>query len=671
MTGRRLANEQAGYILRVVGLFEDDAAGWEATMRFAEEGHFDAVMLFNTHGEMPPHPPPGEIRRRVPLLAARFADIRKRGLSPMLNYFVTLGHGAAKPAAGMAQFQAIVDGFGNMPMGCVCPLDEAFGDYLSEAFGLYAAAGADSIWIDDDFRLYGRDGAETLQCFCPLHLGRFAVRTGRSLSREELYAELMKTDPPDRQLRNDWFAVQGESLLRLAERIRDAVTAASPGTGLGMMVVPPHFQAFSGRDLDAELLALRTAAQPKPWLRTGGGFYNDERPLDLLDKMVGAVDPLPAMVQAPAHWCSEIENYPFPAGYKSARVLELEMYLNTISTGGLLTFSIHDAYLGMHDPSGNVTPMLRAVKPYLREVVRARQGKTRRGASFPYRNDLVQVRELTPAEFGSRWNVNLSRLGIAQAPTDASPLLLVGTTADLYTDEEIGPLLERGAILDAEAYWILRQRGLLADCPIEVRKDADVPIIQSERVVAGFAPDWLRNKRLAVRWHVGYLPGYSLWPMQGAAVWSDLLDTEGNVLSAGVIVADKPCRMAVVLHNGEPMRELGRQWLMQMAVNEVAQGACRPAMVEGALNYYPVWWEGENEALLGLSDFGLESFRELSLWLPADKAVAAIERLGRDGVWKPADYRVSDHPACGFRVLLTGDSVPAPLSFETFRLTYG
>ncbi|SFB39125.1 hypothetical protein SAMN05216312_10714 [Cohnella sp. OV330] len=670
MQASSIYSTPVSYILRVVGLSEGDEEEWARTLDFADAGAFDAVMCFNATGEMPPHPPLGTIRERVPFLARRMADIRARGMSPMLNYFVTLGHGEAKPAAGMDRFQPIVDGLGREPMGCYCPLDESFAAYLAEAFQLHALAGADSLWIDDDFRLYGRDGAETMQCFCPLHIGAFAEQHGETWTREALYERLLRMDAPDRELRARWFRLQGDSLAGLAAKLRDAVAAADPAAGMGLMVVPPFMNGLGGRRLDAEIDALRTPALPDPWVRTGGGFYHDERPLDLLDKIVNAVDPLPAMIGVPARLCGEIENYPFPVGYKSATMLRMEMYLNVVSASGHLTFSIHDFYLGNHDPSGNVLPMLRETKPYLRAVAAAMVGKVRRGASFPYHPRLAEVRALTPEGYASRWNVNLARLGIPQSPSDASPPLLIGTTANLYSDTEAEALLARGAMLDAEAYWILRERGLLTECPITVERRQPGGKIQTERVVCKRAPDWLKGKNLAVRWHVSYLDGYSLEATAGAEDLSLLLDAEGDRLSAGVVVTDRPYRLAVFLHAGEPMRELGRQWLVQEALCRVAEGKL-PPMVEGTLNHYPVWWEGGGEAVLGLCNFGLEAFARMTLRLPEGRPIVSVQRLARDGEWTDADYGASPHVSgSGLSLIMHGDSVPRPLSFETFRIRY-
>ncbi len=88
------------------------------------------------------------------------------------------------------------------------------------------------------------------------------------------------------------------------------------------------------------------------------------------------------------------------------------------------------------------------------------------------------------------------------------------------------------------------------------------------------------------------------------------------------------------------------------------------------MNQYPVWWEGEDEALFGLSNFGLESFPQLLLWLPAERQIESIQQLNRGGIWIRANYSISAHAYQGYSVLLNRDSVPGPLSFETFLLRY-
>ncbi|MFC5470989.1 hypothetical protein ACFPPD_20075 [Cohnella suwonensis] len=658
------------YILRPgLPLLEDDAL-WREVLTFAKSTKVDAIMAFNAHGEMPPHPELHEIRERIGLLSERFAEIRRHGMVPMVNYFVTLGHGEAKPAANMGSFQPIVDGFGNRVMGCACPLDPAFQTYICEAFRLHAELDADSIWIDDDFRLFSREGAETLQCFCDLHLKLFARKAGRRYSRDELIGLLLEHEWSNREIRRLWFAVQGESLLQLVHKLREAVVAVNPEMGMGMMITSIANHYFSGRDLNAEMQALQTTALQRPWLRTGGGYWNDERPLDLLSKLIQVVDPFPAILQAPARLCCEIENYPFVPGIKSARSLALEMYINTISTNGLLTLSINDFFLGIHDPSGNVTKMLPAMKPYLEQVAQAAEGKKRRGASLPFPPNLVEVGELAAEQFSPHWNINLARLGIPQAPTDAAPTILVGKTVSLFADEQLDRVLRQGAILDPEAYILLREKGFLADCPIHVVREKLKNKVQTEKVTADHAPAWLKGKNLAARWHVSYNTAFTVHAQEGAEVWSILYDTEGSALSAGVVVTSGTYRIAVVPHTGQPMKEAGRQWLYQQIMSFVTNRRF-PVMVEDILEIYPVWWEGDHEALLGLCCFGSEQFPLLRLWLPGRDAIQSVEQLDRSGSWKKvAHAEYSSHSDGGIRLVLTGGSVPEPYSFETFRLTF-
>ncbi|MCD9023829.1 hypothetical protein [Cohnella silvisoli] len=655
------------YILRPGLPVLEDEALWQETLKFAKDTQMDAILAFNGHGEMPPHPNEDYIRKNVDLLAKRFAEIRALGMTPMLNYFVTLGHGEAKPAAGMDHFQWIVDGHGNQSIGCPCPLDESFQDYMCKAFGLYAQLDVESIWIDDDFRLFAREGTDTLQCFCKLHLGRFADKLGRYYERDEVMERLMQK-PADRAFRKAWFAVQGQSMRELARKLRDAVEEVNANTGMGVMFCAPYSFVLSGIDLNEVMPALSTSNSPRPWLRTGGnGAYRDERPLDILHKIVTVADPIPAMVDKPIRLCCEIENYPFATGIKSARVLALEMYLNTISTNGWLTLSILDNLFGIHDPSGNVVPMLNKMKAYLVQVAAVMEGKARRGASLPFPAHPTEVSDLTEDALSPHWNVTLARLGIPQAPTAASPILFTGRTTELYNDEEIKALLQRGSMMDPESYLLLQERGILTGEAILVKAEPFHSKVQSERVNAGNAPEWLKGKSLLTRWHIDYNTQHTIQAGTGGEALSALYDTQGNWISDGVVFSQSPYSIAVVTHNGKPMKESGRQWLFSQLINRITNSTF-PVMVEGILELYPVWWEKGKESVLGLCNFGIEEFPEVSLWLPGMREYVSIEQLGSDGIWKMADYRISEHPDGGIRLTLHGDSVPKHLSFETFLL---
>jgi len=655
------------YMLRPVLSVLEDETLWQETLRFAKAMQADAILAFNGHGEMPPHPNEEEIRKIVALLAKRFAEVRAEGMIPMLNYFVTLGHGEAKPADDMNHFRWMRDGHGNLSVGCPCPLDESFLDYICKAVGLYAQLDVESIWIDDDFRLFHREGAETLQCFCEAHLERLSEKLGRRYERHEVYERLMQK-PADRGFRQAWFTVQGEAMRTFTQKLRDAVVEVNPKVGMGLMFCGPYSNYMSGIDLNEVAPALSTEYCPRPWLRTGGaGGYRDERPLDLLHKIISVADPIPAMVYVPIRQCCEVENYPFATGIKSARVLELELFLNTISTNGLLTLSILDNVFGNHDPSGNVVPMLNRLKPYLDQVVRVTKGKSRRGASLPFPVNLSEVKDLTDEGLNSQWNICLARMGIPQAPTDASPVIFTGRTTELYSDEEIKNLLLRGSIMDPESYLLLQGRGIVTGEAIQVKSEPFHSKVQMERVLASNAPGWIKDKKLIARWHVDYNTMHTIQAGDGGEALSALYDTQGNWISDAVVVTREPYPIVVVTHNGNPMKDTGRQWIFSQIMKRITH-ATFPVMVEGVLELYPVWWEKGDESVLGLCYFGIEEFPEVKLWLPSKRRIVSLERLGQDGIWRAADYAVGDHPDGGIRVTLKGESVPKHLSFETFRL---
>ncbi|MBP1989509.1 hypothetical protein [Paenibacillus eucommiae] len=655
------------YILRPgLPLLEDERL-WQETLQFAKDTQVDAILAFNGHGEMPPHPNEEAIRKIVELLAKRFAEVRAHGMIPMLNYFVTLGHGEAKPAAGMDHFRWIMDGHGNQSVGCPCPLDVSFHEYISKAFAMYAQLDVESIWIDDDFRLFQREGTDTLQCFCEKHMERLAAKLGRRYERHEVYERLVQQQA-DRDFRRTWFEVQGESMRKFTQKLRDTVAEVNPNVGMGVMFCAPYSFQLSGINLNQVMSSLSTENSPRPWLRTGGnGGYRDERPLDLLHKIITVADPIPAMIDVPIRLCCEVENYPFATGIKSARALGLELYLNTISTNGLLTLSVLDNVFGMHDPSGNVVPMLRKLKPYLVQVAAVTKGKVRKGASLSFTAHLTEVQDLTEEGLSPHWNVNLARMGIPQAPTDASPMIFTGRTTELYSDEELKTLLQRGSIMDPESYRSLHERGIVTGEAIQVKAEPFHSKVQTERTLASNAPQWLKDKNLVTRWNVEYNTMNTIQAGHGGEVLSALYDTQGNWISDGVVVAEAPYPIAVVTHNGKPMKDTGRQWIFSQMIQKVTR--CNfPVMVEGILELYPVWWEDGDESVLGLCYFGIEEFPQVVLWLPGKRGIVSLEQLGHDGKWKLADYMASDHPDGGIRLTLKGSSVPQHLSFETFRL---
>ncbi len=672
MNKTSLQPEKVQYMLRpLLPVLQDDAL-WASFMAYARSIRADAVMAFSTHLEAN-HPDLDTLRERLPLFAKRFAEVRAAGMSPMVNYYVTMGHAHMLPAEHAQAFTDMVDAQGRKETGCPCPLCPEFRRYIVEAYKLFALLDVDAIWIDDDYRLFGREDTNAFLCFCDRHLEEFGERTGVLYSREEIQAALLK-DPQnctaeELQLRQDWRLLQEDVLVELGALLRDASESVNPNIRMGLMTNTLEMMLRNGRHLDAEIRALRTERQPEPYVRIGGASYTDEHLPGILDRCV-TFDAMAAMITEPSRIGSEIEQFPWTIGGKSARGLALELYLLTVSFSPLLTLSINDGFLGFDDVSGNYRKELGPLKDYLQAVTDALTGKTRKGASLPFPNDPAVTAGMNLNEAPlPRFQHALTRIGIPVAPDDRTPTLLTINEATAYAEETITAWLKQGAIVTSEAFYHLCARGIVHDCPIRAEKGDMSQRTTLERITAPHAPDWLRNKDVVSWLYIPLHTNYILSAGEGAEVWSELYDNLGGLQSPGVIVTKQPYPMAVVAHTGDLLKETGRQWLYQHLMSYLTDGEY-PAMVEQGVNLYPVWWEGGTEALLGLTNFSLETYPSLQLWIPTRRELARVERLTRAGTWIEADASAAAHPDGGIRLTLHGESVPAPVSFATFRLTF-
>lgn len=661
---------KAQYILRpLLPIVQDDGL-WASFMDYAKSIRADGVMAFNLLFESN-HPDLETLRERLPLFAKRFAEVRAAGMSPMINYFITFGHQERLPTKNAERFAGLVDGHGQVSTGRPCPLCPEFRQYITEAYAMFASLDIDAIWIDDDFRLISR--TRTFQCFCDSHLRAFVERTGVPRSRQEVMDALMKEPlactEEELELRGGWRTFQEDVLVGLAGAIRDACAAANPRIAMGLMTNNLSSVLLNGRHLDAEIRALRTAAQPEPWIRLGGATYTDEHATGILHACV-MFDSMASMIGEPCRISSEIEQYPWNIGGKSARALALELYLLTVTVGPRLTLSINDGFLGFDDVSGNYRKTLPALKPYLQAVADAIHCKKRRGASLPLPSDPLPTAGMDLKKgISVAWNQALARIGIPLSGKAPAPVLITLQEAVAYPEEALLERMSGGAIVTSEAWYRLQERGMLRQCPIRVEKvpNGQPYLWPVERVTASWAPDWLREKGLA--WIVPMHNQYRIVAEDGAEVWSALYDNLGGRLTDGVVVAREPYPLAVVPHTGDNLKETGRQWLYQQLIARLCGGEA-PAMVERGVNLYPVWWEGQSEAIVGLTNFSLEKYPSIPLWIPTKRTLFGVEQLGSDGVWGPADWTAADHPDGGIRLTLREASAPEGVSFATYRLTW-
>ncbi len=115
---------------------------------------------------VPEGDPPAD---KAALLCEKYVPFRDRlrelGVPSGILVQATIGHGWA--LSEMFPFQRYTNFSDGTQTNTACPFDPGFRDYIYKALKTIAAAGPDTIMIDDDFRLIGRKGRGRWRCSRP------------------------------------------------------------------------------------------------------------------------------------------------------------------------------------------------------------------------------------------------------------------------------------------------------------------------------------------------------------------------------------------------------------------------------------------------------------------------------------------------------------------------
>lgn len=182
----------------------------------------------------------------------------------------TIGHGFALShiEGGMdaSAFPLMVNIQGEERPFAYCPMDANFRHFIAETVAKLAATGADTVMLDDDFRM-SQHGTE-LCCACPAHLARIGEILGEAITLEQLRPHVISGKA--NKYRNAWMQAQNEGLLQLARDIRAEVNKQNPETPLCTCVAFAPWNA-DGTDV-AEIVRI-LAGGKKGLLRLTGAPY--------------------------------------------------------------------------------------------------------------------------------------------------------------------------------------------------------------------------------------------------------------------------------------------------------------------------------------------------------------------------------------------------------------
>lgn len=425
------------------------------------KGSCDEVWFATDYG-MPPLAVHIDHARQMEKAADR---VREAGITASLQISNTIGHSSSHLALDFTTltWQHMVGPDGVVAPTCSCPRDPAFHAYLDAFTRAYCAWKPARVWIDDDLRMYSHRPV-SCGCFCDSCLAAFSAKTGETWQRETLVNALNEgNDVPTRQA---WITFLREGVATVASTVGRAAAAVAPGCIVGLQHCDITSRGYDGTDWHHVFAALEQATGRPAASRPGGGFYNDHRPREMLQKavLIGLQSSqLPARIDLTVYECESL-----PAGVigKSAQATAAECSLALAYGCNSLSFTTlqyphetvwHDAFLAK----------LAAWRPFWKRYVAANRGTRNAGIEILASHNHEQ-RQVKPGDPPMAWTgTGYGKLDIAALiglplcwESSAPVSWLSGPSAQTVSVEDLRQRMTRGLIVNGEAVEVLSQHGL-------------------------------------------------------------------------------------------------------------------------------------------------------------------------------------------------------------------
>jgi len=399
--------------------------------------------------------------RRMELAAKRLDAFRQADIPSVgINVLCTIGHvNEAWSYMPPLPFQAMVGHDGSVSHSCACPNTPEMRAYVRAKYELVARAKPDFIWVDDDIRMHYH-GVE-FGCFCPACLALFATRAGRTYTREEL---VQAFDVPGQGgVRELWVEQNIATLESLMTEVRTTIHKVNAGIVIGKMTAGPGWTTYSGQALDRWFTALG-ATKGRP----GGGFYTDERPLDMLYKALECGRQRAALPPSVRNVQYELENFPYQRLKKSPASVVNECSLALAHGLNGVAFNMLGMPASTFEDNLPWVKAIPAARPVWEKWVAHAAGLPTAGLWAAWSAQMMARRSVRPGEnwWGmGRHNINipkvLGEIGLPLASdTPACGTVLCGHVAEVFSDDELKAMLARGVLMDSMALELLTERGL-------------------------------------------------------------------------------------------------------------------------------------------------------------------------------------------------------------------
>lgn len=406
-----------------------------------------------------------KLGKTVERVAQSFPALRARGYRVGFNHLCSMGHHNENLAIVVDQSLPRLVGLdGQVCIGALCPSQPRVREYMRQSYEIMAASAPDMIWVDDDVRLEGHMPAREC-CACDHCLADFSREVGQTFTRESLRAAFYNPDFAVRERIRRLFIERNARIIGdLLALVEKTVHRVNPAIELGMMTGDRFWEGFAMADWARALKG--TSDLPIRW-RPGGGFYEDETPRLLFDKVHSIGRQVAALQGEAAIIQSEVENFPYQNLRKASQsnILEITTYLFVGCTG--TAFNILGQEGNPVSESDALFGCLKSAIPFWNRLKAELPGSAVTGLWTAWHPLQAAADKIGPTlSDGIKRNMDqphvLSELGlpICYRREESSLTVLAGRLPYALGAEALTEILQGGVLLDAEALGCLHELGL-------------------------------------------------------------------------------------------------------------------------------------------------------------------------------------------------------------------
>lgn len=550
-------------------------------------------------------------RKNAEILKDRIARYKKIGIKRVgVNILDTIGHvEEGWDVLPKASLQYITNEKGETSRACLCPSNEEFLNYTKEKYAIYADTGADFVWYDDDLRIRFHGVAKN-GCFCQKCIDKFNSEYDFELTREELVEKIKA----DKKIKGKWGEFQKNVMLRLMKVIETGTHKNNPQVKVGAMTTMS----------DKHSTNAYIKASKAELCRPGGGFYNDDYPTELFDKIYLTQKQTSDYPREIKDIQYEYEAFNYQELDKSMQISEIEVNLSILAGCNGILFN-NDIF----DDRDDIIELFRKCASFWDKLCELNEECVPIGV---FCDDFILSRQLNQIGIATT-----ARKNAAVASVILGNSLGGGEDRENYSDAEIEKFIKNGLLTDGKGLEILCGRGFEELCGGKIAKVHKSGMAErfSENELNGSFKNYYRD--VFMNFFSEEATAYELEPKENAVCLSNAETITHKKGGCSMYVKDKFAADGYFMNNF--LKYKAKREQLTNVLEKISDNSL-PVRIKKCLRVSPMVASNENGDMnIMLTNASFDATGEFECEIKTDKE---IFRLSENGTLLPVKQRKTE-----------------------------